>query len=60
MEKAEGCRSDTVAGRGFIKILNDYDWDFCQIHYNYFDEYAQAGVKGLKAAAEKGIPVMIM
>ena len=45
---------------GFIKILNDYDWDFCQIHYNYFDEYAQAGVKGLKAAAEKGIPVMIM
>ena len=45
---------------GFIKILNDYDWDFCQIQYNYFDEYAQAGVQGLKAAAEKGIPVMIM
>ncbi len=44
----------------FLKILNAYDWDFCQIQYNYFDEYAQAGVKGLKAAAEKGIPVMIM
>lgn len=45
---------------GFLKILNDYDWDFCQIQYNYFDEYAQAGVVGLKAAAEKGIPVIIM
>ena len=45
---------------GFLRILNDYDWDFCQIQYNYFDEYAQAGVSGLKAAAEKGIPVVIM
>ena len=45
---------------GFLKILADHDWDFCQIQYNYFDEYAQAGVAGLKAAAEKGIPVMIM
>ncbi|MBR6380294.1 MAG: aldo/keto reductase, partial [Lachnospiraceae bacterium] len=26
---------------GFLKILEDYDWDFCQIQYNYFDEYAQ-------------------
>lgn len=45
---------------GFIKILSDYDWDMCQIQYNYFDEHSQAGVKGLKAAAEKGIPVVIM
>jgi predicted aldo/keto reductase-like oxidoreductase len=45
---------------GFLKILNDHDWDFCQIQYNYFDEYSQAGVTGLKAAAEKGIPVVIM
>ena len=37
---------------GFIRILNDYDWDICQIQYNYFDEYSQAGVAGLKAAAE--------
>ena len=45
---------------GFVRILDDYDWDMCQIQYNYFDEYAQAGVDGLKAAAKKGVPVVIM
>ncbi|MBR3245891.1 MAG: aldo/keto reductase [Parasporobacterium sp.] len=44
----------------FLKVLNAYDWDFCQIQYNYVDEVSQAGVRGLKAAAEKGIPVIIM
>jgi predicted aldo/keto reductase-like oxidoreductase len=45
---------------GFLKIIEDYDWDICQIQYNYFDEHAQAGVIGLKAAAARGIPVVIM
>lgn len=44
----------------FLRILNDYDWDICQIQYNYYDERSQAGVDGLRAAAEKGIPVVIM
>lgn len=44
----------------FITILEDYDWDFCQIQYNYLDENSQAGRKGLNRAGELGIPVIIM
>lgn len=44
----------------FLQILNAYDWDFCQIQYNYMDEHSQAGRKGLEAAAAKKIPVIIM
>lgn len=44
----------------FLKILNAYDWEMCLVQYNYVDEHTQAGKTGVHAAAEKGIPVMIM
>lgn len=44
----------------FLQILNAYDWDFCQIQYNYMDEFSQAGRKGLEEAGKKGISVIIM
>lgn len=44
----------------FCKVIDAYDWDFCQIQYNYLDENAQAGKIGLYHAAKKNIPVIIM
>ena len=43
-----------------LKILQDYAWDFCQLQYNYLADTSPAGVEGLRAAAARGIPVVIM
>ena len=44
----------------FEYIIKDYDWDMCQIQYNFMDINNQAGTKGLELAGSLGIPVVIM
>jgi predicted aldo/keto reductase-like oxidoreductase len=44
----------------FLQLLEAYEWDFCQIQYNYININYQAGMAGLKKASEKGLSVFVM
>lgn len=45
----------------FEEILNGYDgWSMCLLQYNFMDTDNQAGTKGLKLAASRGLGVVVM
>lgn len=44
----------------FMALIDAYDWDFCQIQYNYANERYQAGTVGLHAAASRGVAAFVM
>ena len=44
----------------FEEIIDAYPWEFCLLQLNYMDMDYQAGEKGMKLAAEKGLGVFVM
>ena len=71
LDRAEAAMADGRIGHlgfsfhdgyeAFEEIVKGSDlWSFCQIQYNYMDTENQAGTRGLKLAAEKGLAVVVM
>jgi len=44
----------------YRKIIDSFDWDFCQIMLNYLDTHYQAGFRGYELAVSRGIGVISM
>lgn len=44
----------------FLKVVDEYNWDFVQVQYNILDENLQAGIRGIEYAHSKGLGVIVM
>jgi len=44
----------------FPRILDAYDWDFCQIQLNYFDWFLGDAKPLYEAAVERGVGIIVM
>lgn len=44
----------------FEQIATYYNWDFCQIQFNYMDSEEQAGMRGYELTEKLNIPLVIM
>jgi predicted aldo/keto reductase-like oxidoreductase len=71
LDWAEGAKARGQIGHFGFSFHDDYPvfqgivdgypgWDFCQIQYNYVDVEFQAGQRGLRYAAERGLGAIIM
>lgn len=43
-----------------VEIVEAYDWSFCQLQYNFVNEEVQAGTRGVRYAAARGLGVIVM
>ena len=44
----------------FEDILTSYDWQMAQIQFNYLDINDQAGLRGLRLAGRRNVPIVVM
>ncbi len=44
----------------FKEIVDDYNWSFCMVQFNYMDENYQAGIQGIRYARGKGLGIAVM
>ncbi len=45
----------------FKTIIDDYDnWSLAMVQHNYIDAFREAGIQGIKYAADKGLAIVVM